>query len=124
MGHGPALESGFFYDVFLPEKGKVIDQAQLDIISKTMKEFVLKCAKENDQQFERLLISKSDALELFSYSKLKSELIADHVKEGELCSIYKCGCFVDFCRGPHVYDLSILKAFSCQSCSAAYFKGD
>lgn len=70
------------------------------------------------------MVSKEDALKLFNYSKLKCELIEDHVKDGELCSIYKCGSFIDFCRGPHVPDLSMLKAFSCQSCSAAYFKGD
>lgn len=57
------------------------------------------------------MISKADALDLFSYSKLKQELIEDHVKNDELCSIYRCNEFVDFCRGPHVFDISILKAF-------------
>jgi len=87
-----------------------------------MKEYVVKNAAQGT--FERLMISKEDCLKLFAYSKLKCELIEDHVKEGELCSVYRCGSFVDFCRGPHVPELSMLKAFNCSNCSAAYFKGD
>jgi len=32
--------------------------------------------------------------------------------------------FIDFCRGPHVRDISIIKAIDITNCSAAYFKGD
>lgn len=72
----------------------------------------------------RLSITREEALDLFSYSALKQELIRDHVGEGETCTVYRCGNFVDFCRGPHVPDLGRLKAFKALSCSAAYFKAD
>ncbi|CAL6020651.1 Threonyl-tRNA_synthetase [Hexamita inflata] len=120
LGHGPAVDNGFFYDCFIPSQ-KVIDVSQLEKISKEMKNFVVSTQEKN---FVRLLITKEEALDLFSYSKLKMELIQDHVKEGELCSVYRCGSFVDFCRGPHVPELSVLKAFNCSASSAAYFKGD
>lgn len=121
LGHGPALDSQFFYDCYLPD-GKNIEQDKLPEIAKEMKEFVTANAKEG--KFERIMIPKEAALDLFSYSKLKCELISDHVADGELCSIYRCGPFVDFCRGPHVPELSLLKAFHVNACSAAYFKGD
>lgn len=74
--------------------------------------------------FKRLVVTKDEALELFSYSPLKRELISEHVADGDTCTVYGCGTFVDFCRGPHVPDLSFLKCFHTMSVSAAYFKGD
>ena len=41
-----------------------------------------------------------------------------------MCTVYKSGKFVDFCRGPHVADLASLAAFKLTNCSAAYFKND
>jgi threonyl-tRNA synthetase len=50
--------------------------------------------------FEKLLVSKEQALDLFSYNKFKLELIEK--KCGPVASVFKVGDFVDLCTGPHV----------------------
>jgi len=142
LGHGPATESGFFYDAFVGDK--VMSPEDLAAIDAKVKELCAKPQKRpaeasaespagssagassplSPTAFQRLEISKEEALDLFSYSPLKSELIRDHVADGDTCTVYRCGNFVDFCRGPHIPDLSLIQAFQCSSCSAAYFKGD
>lgn len=51
-------------------------------------------------------------------------MINEHVKDGDMCALYRMHDFIDFCRGPHVRDISIIKAVDISNCSAAYFKGD
>lgn len=127
LGHGPAIESGFFYDAFF-ESGLKMEPESLLALDKVAAEIVKQAAaapgNSPARSFTRLEITKAEALDLFSYSKLKSELIADHVEDGAMCSVYRCGDFVDFCRGPHIPDLGMIQAFKCMYSSAAYFKGD
>lgn len=104
--------------------GKVVEQKELDTISDECKKFVKASLDAKNADFKRLVVTKDEALELFDYSPLKKELISEHVKDGDTCTVYKCGNFIDFCRGPHVPDLSFLKCFWTTSVSAAYFKGD
>lgn len=51
--------------------------------------------------YERLVISKMDALELFSYNKFKLEIIEKRVDEDQV-TIYRCGDLIDLCAGPHI----------------------
>lgn len=56
LGHGPALDNGFFYDVYInPDSIHKMDNEQLPIIQKAMQDFVL---KNKDEKFERLMVSK------------------------------------------------------------------
>lgn len=123
LGHGPAIASGFFYDCHMPH-GEVVEQKDLDNITDECKKFIKASIDAKNSDFKRLVVTKDEALELFDYSPLKKELISEHVKDGDNCTVYKCGNFIDFCRGPHVPDLSFLKFFWTMSVSAAYFKGD
>lgn len=127
LGHGPATDTGFFYDAFLSD-GTRLEPESLEKLNARAAAIVKQAtAAPGDspiRKFTRLLITKAEALDLFSYSPLKVELISDHVEDGGVCTVYRCGDFVDFCRGPHVPDLGFLQAFKCLSCSAAYFKGD
>lgn len=133
LGHGPATENGFFYDAFVggkvmsPEDMAAIDAKVKELCAKPQKkpaEGAAPASEESSTAFQRLEVTKEEALDLFSYSKLKSELIRDHVAEGDTCTVYRCGSFVDFCRGPHIPDLTLIQAFQSTSSSAAYFKGD
>ncbi|KAH0569919.1 Threonyl-tRNA synthetase [Spironucleus salmonicida] len=121
LGHGPALENNFFYDA---EISNHIDLETLPKIEAHIASLVKTAQKERKSRFERLEISKVEALKMFAHNKFKVELITELVKDGETCTIYKCADFVDFCRGPHVPDLSLIQAVKLLNCSAAYFKGD
>eukprot|EP00918_Siedleckia_nematoides_P095092 GHVU01208774.1.p1 GENE.GHVU01208774.1~~GHVU01208774.1.p1 ORF type:complete len:305 (+),score=85.36 GHVU01208774.1:344-1258(+) len=114
---GPALKKGFYYDCFMGEH----------VFKTDYYEKVEKCAKricEERQPFERLDISKEDALELFKENPFKAALISSKVPEGAATSVYRNGPFVDLCRGPHVANSSQVRAFAVEKNSAAYWLGN
>ncbi|KAJ3251104.1 54S ribosomal protein L39, mitochondrial [Chytriomyces hyalinus] len=51
--------------------------------------------------FERLVVSRAQAMHMFKYSPLKLSLLARIPADSQL-TLYKCGNFVDLCRGPHL----------------------
>eukprot|EP00768_Dysnectes_brevis_P005712 gnl/Dysnectes_brevis/423_a466_4748.p1 GENE.gnl/Dysnectes_brevis/423_a466_4748~~gnl/Dysnectes_brevis/423_a466_4748.p1 ORF type:complete len:684 (-),score=201.60 gnl/Dysnectes_brevis/423_a466_4748:32-2083(-) len=116
MGHGPATDTGFFYDAKMDTN---LDQDELPKITKTM----VKLASQNSP-FERLEVSRADALRLFESAPLKCQLIEMKVQEGDSCSVYRCGKFVDFCLGPHLPSTGLIRDFQIMNSSAAYFLGD
>lgn len=65
-------------------------------------EKVIKTIVNKNYPFERLLLSKEQALDLFSYNKFKVELITKKVEDNELTSVFKIGDFIDLCTGPHI----------------------
>ena len=73
--------------------------------------------------FERLALSKEEALDLFSYNKFKSYLIDTKVKEDEMTSVYRVGDFIDLCTGPHLPHTGHAKVISLVKNSAAYWLG-
>jgi len=76
------------------------------------------------QPFERCVLSKEDALELFCENPFKVQLITNKVPDGAMTSCYRCGPLIDLCRGPHLPDTSKAKAFCITKNSAAYWLGD
>lgn len=115
---GPPVEDGFYYEMALPDMGAV--QAS---DYKPLKQIAEKVIKEK-QPFERLELSKTDLLEMFSYNKYKQHIINDKIKDGEKTTVYKCGPLIDLCRGPHVPNTGRIKAFEVMKNSASYFLGD
>jgi len=115
---GPPIENGFYYDFKVPEDIKVTkdDFADLQMI---IDNFI----KQN-HIFERIDVSKDDARVLFKDNKFKLHVIDNLVKEGELCSVYKCGDFVDLCEGPHLEKTSMIKAYNLEMISSSYFLND
>jgi len=75
------------------------------------------------QPFERIQLTKEEAMEMFSYNPFKQALIRDKVPDGATCTAYKCGPLIDLCRGPHVPHTGFVKAFSLTKNSGAYWKG-
>ena len=54
------------------------------------------------QKFERMVVTKEEALELFADNPFKQEILNTKVPDGTRTTVYKCGDLIDLCRGPHV----------------------
>jgi len=117
FGIGPAIETGFYYDVDL--NGKTITEADLAAIENKM----LELAREK-QSFVRKEVSKEEALKTYSQKgdEYKCELIGD-LQDGTI-TFYTNGAFTDLCRGPHLMDTSVIKAVKLTSIAGAYWRGD
>eukprot|EP00922_Rhytidocystis_sp_ex-Travisia-forbesii_P039365 GHVS01058540.1.p1 GENE.GHVS01058540.1~~GHVS01058540.1.p1 ORF type:complete len:578 (+),score=49.20 GHVS01058540.1:40-1734(+) len=76
--------------------------------------------KEN-QIFERLVMTKEEALEMFSDNPFKVQLITNKIPDAALTSAYRCGRFVDLCRGPHLPSTGKVRAFAVTKHSSAYW---
>lgn len=114
---GPSIENGFYYDFDL---SRSLTPDDLEEITSRMKNII----KEN-KEFEREVVSKKKALELFSNQPYKIELI-NELPENEEITIYSQGDFFDLCRGPHVDSTGKVnpQSFKLQSIAGAYWRGD
>ncbi|POS88338.1 putative threonyl-tRNA synthetase, partial [Erysiphe pulchra] len=115
---GPPIENGFYYEMYLPN-GAPIQQTDW----KPLETLVGQIVKEK-QPFERLVLSKEDLLEMFSYNKYKQHIIKDKIKDGEFTTVYRNGPLIDLCRGPHVPHTGRIETFAVMKNSASYFLGD
>ena len=88
------------------------------IIEKTAK----KIASE-DQKFQRLVLTKEEALELFKANPFKLSTISGKIKDGKSVTAYKCGDLIDLCTGPHIPTTKLIKGFKVMKNSAAYWLG-
>lgn len=113
---GPPIENGFYYDFDLP---RTLNEDDLDEIQETMKRIM-----SGDHPFEKKVISREEAKELFHDQPYKIELI-DNLPEDEEISVYRQGAFTDLCRGPHVESTGRLnpQAFKLLSVAGAYWRG-
>ena len=118
FGIGPAIESGFYYDVMPPE-GVVISETDFLKIEKKMAELAQK--KESVVRKE---ISKADALAFFAErgQTYKNELI-EELEDGHITT-YTQGSYTDLCRGPHLLTTAPIKAIKVTAVSSAYWRGD
>ncbi len=118
FGIGPAIENGFYYDIDLPEGTQISESDFANIEAEFMKIAATKT------QFVRCDVTKAEALKFFGDKNetYKVELIND-LEDGTI-SFYKQGNFTDLCRGPHLHDSSVIKAFKVLSIAGAYWRGD
>ncbi|KAK4263264.1 hypothetical protein QN277_028701 [Acacia crassicarpa] len=107
---------GFYYDAFYG------DLSLNDDHFKQIESVALKAVKDN-QPFERIEVSREQALEMFSDNKFKVEIIND-LPADKTITVYRCGPLVDLCRGPHIPSTSFVKALACLKASSAYWRGD
>ena len=119
FGFGPAVESGFFYDV-MPPKGQTISENDFPKIEAKMLELAKK-----DEPVVRKNISKSDALQEFQADgqTYKCEHIEQDLEDGTI-STYTQGNFTDLCRGPHLMSTGLIKAVKITSVAGAFWRGD
>ena len=113
---GPSIENGFYYDFdvetpFSPDQFEAIEAEMQRIIDAAV-------------PFERMDISKVDAVKLFNDmgEPYKVELI-EGLEDGTI-TLYRNGDFVDLCRGPHIPNAGFVKAFKLLSVAGAYWRGD
>lgn len=118
LGHGPATDSGFFYDVY---RAVPFTDSDLAAIEARMAEVVAR-----DEPFVRGEESREKGL--LDYERagefMKLHFIERFTKPGEEISMYRNGEFTDFCRGPHVPSTGRVKAFKVTSVAGAYWLGD
>jgi threonyl-tRNA synthetase len=118
LGHGPATESGFFYDFYRPTPFTPED---LDKIEKKMQELV-----QQNIPYAREFLPRDQGLAEFKKEGdfMKCHFIEQFTKPDEKISIYRTGKFIDFCRGPHIPSTGKIKAFKLLNIAGAYWLGD
>jgi threonyl-tRNA synthetase len=118
LGHGPATDSGFFYDVYRDTPFSDEDLAAIEV---RMGEVVAR-----DEKFMREEESREMGLKDYAEQGefMKVHFIEKFTHPGDEISLYRNGKFVDFCRGPHVPSTGRVKAFKVTSVAGAYWLGD
>jgi threonyl-tRNA synthetase len=115
IGFGPPIQDGFYYDFevdrpFTPEDIEQIEQRMHTVAQRA-------------DRFERRVVTKEEARQLFADDPLKLERL-EELGDDEVISVYRNGPFLDLCRGPHVPDTSAVKNFKLLSTAGAYWRGD
>ena len=118
LGHGPATETGFFYDFYRETPFTLED---LEKIEKKMQELV-----QQNLPYAREFLPRQEGLAKFKSEGdfMKCHFIEQFTKPDERISIYKTGKFQDFCRGPHIPSTGKIKAFKVLNVAGAYWLGD
>jgi len=118
LGHGPATESGFFYDFYRPTPFTPED---LEKIERKMQELA-----QQNIPYTREFLPRDEGLQKFRGEGdfMKCHYIEQFTKPDEKISIYKTGNFLDFCRGPHIPSTGKIKAFKLLNIAGAYWLGD
>ncbi|MEG0374970.1 MAG: threonine--tRNA ligase [Raoultibacter sp.] len=115
FGVGPAIEEGFYYDIKLANN---LSPDDIEKIEARMAEIIASAVP-----FERKVVTRAEAQQVFADQPLKLELIAE-LPEDETITTYTIGKFTDLCRGPHMPDTSKIAAFKLTKLAGAYWRGD
>ncbi len=111
---GPAVDDGYYYDFDVETPFTLGD---LKKIEEEMNKLI-----RSGLDFKKKDISKKEAKVLFKDEPYKLELIDG--LEGDTVSTYTVGDFTDLCKGPHVENSKVLKAFKLMKIAGAYWRGD
>ncbi len=114
---GPAIENGFYYDF---EFGFPFAEENLAAVENEMRKIV--------KESLMLQVSEISKEEARSYMQKKNEPykleLIDSIPEGEKISFYKQGDYAEVCSGPHISNVSAIKAVKLLSVAGAYWRGD
>lgn len=115
---GPAIDNGFYYDF---DVKKPFSQDDLEKIKAEMKKIV-----KSGVELERFELSPDEAIKKLEEMNepYKIELVKEHADNGEKITFYKQDDFTDLCAGPHLMNVSVLKAVELTNCTGAYWRGD
>lgn len=111
---GPVVEDGFYYDIGMDP----ISEEDFGPVETEMKKII-----KAKNTFERKVVSKQEALDVFKDNPFKVELI-NELPEDEEISLYQNGVFIDLCRGPHIPHTGMIKGFKLLKISGAYWRAD
>jgi threonyl-tRNA synthetase len=114
---GPAIDNGFYYDVDF--NGQTITDKDF----KAVEDRVLAISKEK-HEFTMRSATKAEALEYYKNEQnpYKVELI-ENLEDGTI-TFCDHATFTDLCRGGHIPNTGIIKAFKIMSVAGAYWRGD
>ncbi|KAI9095769.1 hypothetical protein DFS34DRAFT_162246 [Phlyctochytrium arcticum] len=120
---GPALKSGgFYYDALLrkdlhgaasmsiPDLLKPdpklfnVNETDMKALTSLMKNYAKKKAR-----FQRLVVSRDVAKQMFADNPFKLYFL-EKIPQNAPVTLYRCGDFIDLCRGPHVPHTGFLKS--------------
>ena len=113
---GPPLQQGFYYDSYMgnfsvpDEELKVVENKALEV-----------CKAK--YEFQRLVVTKEEALEMFSANPFKVSLISNKIPDGGKTTVYRCGPLIDLCMGPHLPNTGRIKAFAAVKTSSTNWLG-
>jgi threonyl-tRNA synthetase len=111
---GPVVKEGFYYDFKVDSK---ISDEDLPTIEKKMKEIA-----NRKLPIERYETTRDEILEKFANDELK-QAVLKNITDTTL-TLYKQGDFEDLCRGPHVPNTRMIRAFKLTRVAGAYLGGD
>lgn len=117
FGIGPAIETGFYYDVdfgdrhFSQEDFKAVEDKMLELA-------------RTKSEYKRTPVPKDEAINYFGAKgdEYKLELI-EGLEDGNI-TFYSQGNFTDLCRGPHIPNTGFIKAAKILNVAGAYWRGD
>src|ERR1700749_836097 len=117
FGIGPAIETGFYYDVDFGDREFSSDEF------KKIEDKMLELARTKEE-FSRKAVSKANAIKYFTEKgdEYKLDLIKD-LPDGSI-TFYTQGNFTDLCRGPHIPNTGFIKAVKLMNVAGAYWRGD
>ena len=113
---GPSADDGFYYDFDLSTR---LSPEDLPAIEKEMARLIAE-----DLPFERIEMGREEARRELEQrgQRYKLERLAD-IPAGEPITFYRCGDFMDLCRGPHAERTGDVKAFALLSVAGSYYRG-
>ncbi|KNC97141.1 threonine-tRNA ligase [Spizellomyces punctatus DAOM BR117] len=122
---GPSLKSGGFYYDGLVRRGLSGEDTGMDEIPQLVQpdgqlynvtdadvrdlEITMKAFAKKKAPFQRLVVSRSVAEHMFRYNPFKLQFLS-RIPPTESVTLYRCGDFIDLCRGPHVPHTGYLRA--------------
>ncbi len=114
---GPPIQEGFYYDFetekpFSPEDLLKIEKAMAKIVSEKA-------------EYSRKEMSRQEVIDWYKSvgETYKLDLMENTILD-ETVSVYSQSRFKDLCRGPHIPNTGLIKAFNLTSSSGAYWRGD
>ncbi len=114
---GPAVENGFYYDVDFGEH-TLSDKDFQNIEQKALE------IARGKHDYRMRPVSKADALDHYKKegNQYKVELI-ENLEDGTI-TFCDHSTFTDLCRGGHIPNTGLIKAFKILSVAGAYWRGD
>ena len=114
---GPAVENGFYYDVDFGEH-TLSDKDFQNIEQKALE------IARGKHDYRMRPVSKADALDHYKKegNQYKVELI-ENLEDGTI-TFCDHSTFTDLCRGGHIPNTGLIKAFKILSVDGAYWRGD
>lgn len=113
---GPSIDTGFYYDIDIDTPFTPDDLTQIEEEMARIVEERINIVREE--------MPRAQAVSLFREIKENYKVEMLNEMSDDNVSLYRQSEFVDLCRGPHVTNTSMIKAFKLLAIAGAYWRGD